>query len=523
MSTLICNPGRDCINSLGIPVDSLTLESAVERIIAMAEARDGRARLVSTLNVDFLVNSLGTAFSRPRHPELLEVLRASDLVTADGFPIVWLSRLMGRPLPGRVCGSDMVPAIAARAARDGLSLFLLGGGEGAAAEAASTLQQQNPGLRIAGTAAPMVRTAGPGLAAAAEDDEALLQIINESGADILLVGLGNPKQELWFNRNRSGLRTPVSIGVGGTFEFVTGRVSRAPKRWQQLNLEWLFRLSQDPGRLWKRYGKGLFKMALLAAPVLTARAAESLTALSRSASSEPIRWRHLWSSREDSISLLSLPRRLEGDSLPRINHDRVTRTGGDGRHSLDCSQVRRVTLSCQQEMFHLAALLRQYPGKLQLMGMSAAMRRQLRGARLLDLLEVGSNTKGALNSLSAGPQAGAPFRCRSYMLRDEALFMISGRVNRDNLAAIGFTECLLHSARDRRCIIDLRDVELLESSGIAELMPLFQPRDGYAGDVLLSGTGYSVKQMLKMAELDYDARFISDQALLAIINGGTQP
>jgi N-acetylglucosaminyldiphosphoundecaprenol N-acetyl-beta-D-mannosaminyltransferase len=141
--------------------------------------------------------------SRPRHPELLEVLRSSDLVTADGFPIVWLSRLLGRPLPGRVCGSDLTPALAERAAREGLSLFLFGGGEGVAAEAGAVLEKRYPGLRIAGAAAPMIRTSGPGPGTDGEDDSALLEQIHESGADILLVGLGNPKQELWFNRNRA--------------------------------------------------------------------------------------------------------------------------------------------------------------------------------------------------------------------------------------------------------------------------------------------------------------------------------
>jgi len=213
MTHSIALPERDCINSLGIPVDDLTLHSAVDRIVAMARRRDGRARLVSTLNVDFLVNSLGTALTRPRHPELLEVLRSSDLVTADGFPIVWLSRLLGRPLAGRVCGSDLVPALAERAVREGLSLFLFGGAQGVAAAAAQRLQERYPGLKIAGTAAPVVHTTGNALGGTAEEDAALLGQIHASGADILLVGLGNPKQELWFNRTRSQLQVPVSIGV----------------------------------------------------------------------------------------------------------------------------------------------------------------------------------------------------------------------------------------------------------------------------------------------------------------------
>ena len=132
---------RDCVNSLGIPVDNVSLNEAVERVLQMASTVGGSARLVSTLNVDFLVNALGYAFSRPRHPELLEVLRSSDLVTADGFPIVLLSRISGRPLKERVTGADMVPALAKRAAQQGLSLFLLGGGRGIAQAAAEELKK----------------------------------------------------------------------------------------------------------------------------------------------------------------------------------------------------------------------------------------------------------------------------------------------------------------------------------------------------------------------------------------------
>ena len=172
MSVMIHNLERDCVSSLGIPVDNLNLEQTVTRIIDMAGRRDGRARLVSTLNVDFLVNSLGTRFTRARHPELLDVLRNSDLVTADGFPILWLSALVGRPLQQRVCGSDLVPALAPRARDAGLSIFLLGGGNGVAERAARKLEEDNPGLRIAGTAAPFVHTAGPELANCNADDEA---------------------------------------------------------------------------------------------------------------------------------------------------------------------------------------------------------------------------------------------------------------------------------------------------------------------------------------------------------------
>jgi N-acetylglucosaminyldiphosphoundecaprenol N-acetyl-beta-D-mannosaminyltransferase len=505
---------RDCINSLGIPVDDLTLQSAVDRITTMAKRRDGRARLVSTLNVDFLANSLGTALTRPRHPELLDVLRGSDLVTADGFPIVWLSRLLGRPLAGRVCGSDLVPALAERAVRDDLSLFLFGGGDGVAAAAARRLQERYPGLKIAGTAAPRVHTTGNALGGTARDDAELLREIHASGADILLVGLGNPKQELWFNRTRSQLQVPVSIGVGGSFEFITGTVRRAPAVWQRLNLEWLYRITQDPKRLWKRYAVGLGKLALLAAPVAAARLGEALTP--RRTTPVPARglpWRRLWSSRDQAICLLRLPRDLGPAYLRAVSRDLRSAGAGGELKILDFSAVRRIRLAAQAEFFTLAEL--RSGRRLQLMGLNNRVRRQLTAARLLDLVD--GEASGALTTL-AGPAApGDGFHCQSYSLGDATLVMLSGRVNRENLATIGFVECLLHSVRNRRCILDFRGVSLLESSGIAELLPLLQRPGNHRTEVLISGATYRVRQMLRVADIALDARLIDDAALLDAI------
>lgn len=515
MTSLSYVPGRDCVNSLGIPVDNLTLSMAVERIVQMAKARDGRARLVSTLNVDFLVNSLGTAFGRPRHPELLEVLRSSDLVTADGFPILWLSKILGRPLPERVCGSDMLPAIAKRAAEEGLSLFLLGGAEGIPEQAADILTKRFPGLRIAGTASPYVKTSGPGLAAAQPQDEIILDQIHSSNADILLVGLGNPKQELWFNRNRAQLKTPVSIGVGGSFSFITGDVSRAPEAWRKLNLEWAYRILQEPKRLVGRYTHGLFKLGLLAAPVVWARIVDSLSVFQSSTDFLPLPWRHLWSSRGQSIAILALPRRVDQVCLQSIVSDLASEDSKVGLKIVDFSQVKSIALDAQQEFFNLAGLLQDRPQQIQLMGLSSNLRRKLSAARLLDLIDLGHSTSAdSLDRLAPNKDNTSEFFCESYALENATFVVLGGRVSRDRLREIGFVECLLQSSRDRSCILDFRHVTLLESSGISELMPLLTMPALDSSEVLLSGAGFNTKQMLRMAEIESSAQFIEDTALL---------
>ncbi|WPL11022.1 MULTISPECIES: WecB/TagA/CpsF family glycosyltransferase [Thiorhodovibrio] len=256
---------------LGIPVDDLTPELVVERTLALIAAyrRDGRARQIVTVNVDFLTNALGwTPWSAPRHPELLEILRRADLVTADGMPVVWLARLLGTPLRGRVTGADLVPALAAALARSGQSLYLLGGRGEVGQQAADKLVAEHPDLRIAGVHSPFVQTEGEAMLLSDEEDAEIVARINAVEPDVLLIGFGNPKQEIWFHRNRHRLKAGVSIGIGGTFEFIVGRVARAPVWMQRTGLEWIWRISQDPKRLWKRYAVGFAKLGVMTVPLV---------------------------------------------------------------------------------------------------------------------------------------------------------------------------------------------------------------------------------------------------------------
>lgn len=259
---------------LGVPIDRLTEEDALGRILALAATPATPPPYVATVNVDFLVNTQSWWPGTPRHPELLESLREAALVTADGMPVVWASRLLGGGLPARVAGSDLVPRLAGAAAARGLSLYLLGGAGTSAQDAADRLARDNPGLRIAGVDAPFVHVAGAAMATSDEDDHQICARINAAHVDVLLIGFGNPKQELWFSRNRHRLRAGVALGVGGTFNFLTGRVGRAPAWMQRHGLEWLYRLLAEPGRLWKRYTIGLLKYGFMMLPPLAVAAGQ---------------------------------------------------------------------------------------------------------------------------------------------------------------------------------------------------------------------------------------------------------
>jgi N-acetylglucosaminyldiphosphoundecaprenol N-acetyl-beta-D-mannosaminyltransferase len=187
-------------------------------------------------------------------------LNGADWATPDGMPVVWALRALGAKSVGRVYGPDLMLALTELSAQRGYAQFYLGGGEGVAERLAMTLQARFRNLRVAGHACPPFRPLND-----AEED-ALVQALNASGAQIVWVGLGSPKQDLWMQRFRPRLAAPLLVGVGAAFDFFTGGQKQAPRWMQRSGLEWAFRLAHEPRRLWRRYliynPKFLFQLAL---------------------------------------------------------------------------------------------------------------------------------------------------------------------------------------------------------------------------------------------------------------------
>ncbi|HYR93986.1 MAG TPA: WecB/TagA/CpsF family glycosyltransferase [Methylomirabilota bacterium] len=193
-----------------------------------------------TVNLDFLQIARADATFR-------QAINEADLAVADGMPLVWASRLVGRPLPGRVTGNSLVDESCQLSARTGAGIFLLGARPGIADAAARTIATRYPGAVVAGAYSPSFGPLSP------SDDREMVERVNRSGARILFVALGAPRQDNWIWAHRYELDVRVALGVGCSLDVLAGSVPRAPLWMQRSGLEWLYRLGLEPRRLWRRY------------------------------------------------------------------------------------------------------------------------------------------------------------------------------------------------------------------------------------------------------------------------------
>ncbi len=223
----------------GIPLSRVTMDQALDGISKIILDRIPRYIITANLNYAMLVES---------HARLAETTQQAAMVLADGQPMVWRSRWFGsEPLPERVTGSELIFRLAQRAAQKGWRIYFLGAEPGVAQTCADRLQSLYPGLQIAGFQSPPYR------ALSAAELQQQHDHIRAAKPDILLVAFGQPKGELWIEEHYQALGVPLSIQLGASFDFVAGRVKRAPVAWQKLGLEWAYRMFSDPQRLVPRY------------------------------------------------------------------------------------------------------------------------------------------------------------------------------------------------------------------------------------------------------------------------------
>jgi N-acetylglucosaminyldiphosphoundecaprenol N-acetyl-beta-D-mannosaminyltransferase len=222
-----------------VPLHPMTFGAAVDWICA--RARSGLGGAFCTPNADYLVRA-------HRDPAWLTTLLATDVRVPDGMGVIYAAALAGRSLRGTVTGRLLLPAVAARAAREGWPIALFGAGPAVADGARQELQRRFPGLQVSASITPPMD-----FAVGSAADEAAVQALVSVRAPVIFVALGAPRQETWMVANRARLPDRVLVGVGAAFDIVSGRFREAPRWMTRLGLEWLFRLAQEPRRLARRY------------------------------------------------------------------------------------------------------------------------------------------------------------------------------------------------------------------------------------------------------------------------------
>jgi len=234
---------------LGVGVNPINITDAINIIQCWITNRDQQYVCVTPAH---------SVMDGYRNPDLKKIFNGSGLTTPDGMAIVWLLRLQGFHQVRRVYGPDLMQAVCEHSLETGWRHYFYGGAPGVADQLSERLHNNYPGLKVVGTYTPPFRELTE------EEDQLIITTINEANPDILWVGIGSPKQELWMSKHMSKVNVPVLIGVGAAFDFLSGKKKQAPLWIQRTGFEWLFRLIQEPKRLWQRYAEyPLFVMLVL--------------------------------------------------------------------------------------------------------------------------------------------------------------------------------------------------------------------------------------------------------------------
>lgn len=467
---------------LGVPFHDVTMDETIARLALLIERRD---------NVYWATANLDFAYQASEDVELQRILVEADLVLCDGTPLVWASRFLGAPLRERVAGSDLVPRLASEAAARGWKLFLLGGGDDALPVALEKLRAAHPGLKVDGYSPPYAKLLEM-------DMDNIAARLATARPDVLLVAFGCPKQEKWIYMHHRRLGVPMSVGVGATVDFLAGKFRRAPRWMQVVGAEWLFRLSQEPRRLFNRY---LFDLLFFVRALRAQRRAlSSAPSAPAGADSPPPAVAPLLDS---SVRVVRWEGRVDAASVSgkKIPDPAADLTPG-GVIALDASAV---TFLDSTGLGHLLAAYRRAVasgGGLVLVrpsppvsGLLAAMKL----SRLIPAVDEPARARAALG-------LSAPSRGRAANAPDTDLALpVQGELTATRVP--GLTRWIEEawSARSSatRLILDLSAVRFMDSSGLGLLLRCHRLTAARPGATLvLRGPSDNVRNVLRLAKVE---------------------
>jgi N-acetylglucosaminyldiphosphoundecaprenol N-acetyl-beta-D-mannosaminyltransferase len=461
---------------LGVPFDHVTTAGALERIEAMIISR--RPHYLATANIDFVVQAQGDV-------ELRRILFDAHMVLCDGTPLLWASRLLGDPLPERVAGSDLVPQLIQLADRKGYRIFLLGAAPEAARKAVERLRRQYPSLQLAGSYSPRF---APLLDM---DHEEIAKQIREARPDILLVSFGCPKQEKWISMHYRSLGVPVAIGVGATIDFLAGHMKRAPVWMQRSGTEWIFRLMQEPRRLFKRYAMdiGVFSWRFLGqwmGSVFNARAGTP----SVKTSVPTLRnngWQHV-----------TLPARFDQSAVRRsgtilqevLSDHRICVVGMENVSVLDSAGL--------GWLMRLQSVMREQGRSLILLAPQKRVRGRLEFQRVREFFQIANSLPAALSLHTARRQELS----RPVLGREPVSWQ--GEITAANVTDVrAATLHQLNLTRETGEItVDLSRVRFMDSSGVALMRELVSASAMLGGRIRFVAAGKAVRNVIGCCRLE---------------------
>jgi N-acetylglucosaminyldiphosphoundecaprenol N-acetyl-beta-D-mannosaminyltransferase len=382
---------------LGVAIDNLTMSETLGAI--EAKIAEGGFHQIATANVDFLIKSV-------HDEELHETLCRCDFVLADGMPLVWASHLLGTGLKERITGADLVPQLAKLSAQRGYRIFLLGAQEESCAGAAAWMESHFPGVCIAGRFSPKYKPLEE------MDHEDILSRIEAAEPDILLVSFGNPKQEKWLAMHRHRLKVPVCIGVGGSLDFLSGKVSRAPKWMQRCSMEWFYRTMQEPSRLAKRYASNILGL-LRYLPVQLAMMAAQVKRRSQAKITREI---------VGATTVLRIDGDFTGTLLPQFEAEVQSAVRSHSHVVLDMSKTAYIGADSMGSLIHVMTDAHRWKRELWLAGLHPFLVRVVRASKLRLSLRMAPTVAEALRRIE--PELALA----SQYGKDCAIFRIGGQL-----------------------------------------------------------------------------------------------
>lgn len=489
---------------LGVGIDNITQTEAIDAILHMIETykQDRKSRYIATVNVDYLVNALSWKWPDVYNSELLNQLRNSSLDLCDGVPLRWFSYACSSPLKERIAGATLIGPLVKALAEKKYSVYLLGGTENEAQGAAQALKLASEDLRIAGITTPRIYTEGPELLDEPERDALLVEAINNANPDLLLLNLGNPKQELWFARIAQQLRVPVTIGIGGTFAFLSGSIPRAPQWMQKYGLEWAYRLYQEPKRLWKRYFLGIPQAFDMAVPtIIYHQICNGLYHLiyKHIKPNIPELQTRLYLSSTRSIAILELPTYLNTPSST-VNSEKIDQAFTHDHIVVDFNYVRHITLEGIAFLVKLWKRAQKEEKELSGLSLSGDMRLLLKMHRAWDILS--AHQHKTVRDLMTTLQQARYNTLYDTITQDSKTVHISffGKLDNDQDYERIFSR-FEPIVKERDCTVDLFYCTTVESCGLSFLLRLQQYVKQHKHELKISCLHDELKKEFERAQL----------------------